>query len=52
VSTQKKITELAIWLLNQPEQKEVTVVDKANVLETSRLWRSGQKKLATTQMWL
>jgi 3-isopropylmalate dehydrogenase len=37
--------ELAIWLLNQPEQnrRRVTVVDKANVLETSRLWRKVVK---------
>jgi 3-isopropylmalate dehydrogenase len=45
VSTQEEITELAIWLLNQQERKKkVTVVDKANVLETSRLWRKVVKR--------
>ncbi len=41
----KRITHLA-FKAAQTRQKKVTLVDKANVLETSRLWRNVVKQVA------
>ena len=45
----KKLNVFRIWLLNLRRQrrKKLTLVDKANVLETSRLWRKVVQEMAS-----
>ena len=42
----KRIIELAFELAVKDRKKKVTSVDKANVLESSRMWRETAEEIA------
>ena len=49
IYTKEEIERIAHWHFNhaQKRRKKLTLVDKANVLETSRLWRKVVQEMAT-----